>query len=72
MLIQALNKLVPPLDVDKETKPVDKQKEMEQTALAGQLVLGVNLLTDLGSGEEAITTQKESFDWLLKKTETVE
>ena len=30
------------------------------------------MLTDLGSGEEAVTTQKESFEWLLKKAETVE
>ena len=54
-LIQALNKLVPPLDVDKEVKPVDKQKEAEAAALPGTLILGVNLLSDLGSGEEAIT-----------------
>lgn len=55
-LIQALNKLVPPLDVDKDQKPVDKQKEAEAAAQPGTLVLGINLLTDLGSGEEAITT----------------
>lgn len=50
---------------------MDKQKEMESLALAGQLVLGVNLLTDLGSGEEAVVSQEESFSWLLKPTETV-
>ena len=54
-LINALNKLVPPFDVDKEAKPVDKQKEAESVALAGTLVLGINLLKDLGSGESQIT-----------------
>ena len=71
-LIGGLNKILPPQDVDVDEKPVDKQKEAETNALAGTLVLGVNLLTDLGSGEEAITAQKDEFHWLLKKTEIIE
>ena len=71
-LINALNKLVPPFDVDKEAKPVDKQKEAESVALAGTLVLGINLLKDLGSGESQITAQKEDYTWLLKKNEIIE
>ena len=52
-LMQALAKLVPPIDVE-QIKPVDRQKEAELQALPGTLVLGVNLLTDLGSGEQQI------------------
>ena len=57
VLMQALNKVVPPQDLDKDDKPIDKQKEAELSAKAGNLVLGVNMLTDLGSMEQEVTKQ---------------
>ena len=73
-LMQSLNKIVPPMDVDTDNKPVDRQKEAEQMAKPGTLVLGVKLLEELGSGEDAVTNQPEDFSWLLKKDkgETIE
>ena len=64
-----MNKILPPLDVDKENKPIDKQKEAEANAPHGSLVLGINLLTKLGTGEEAVLKQIEDVKWLLKQNE---
>ena len=66
LLQTSLNKTVPPLDVDFD-KPVDKQKEAELSARPGTIILGVNLLTDLGSGEADVLKTDEDFTWLLKK-----